>query len=282
MSQHVVTLNAAADITIVVGVETGVTRILTGPDGTRAVFNDPADRDFVGYIEVVSGFDSPEVRESADLLVEGDGGVHGNFYFGRRPWTIEGLVWPDPDQATVNARIDRIDRASRALRANSTLTWSASGGMDVQLTGRLQQPLRITDRRPKRFQVAMVAADPRIYSQIRHSQSVAANPGTLTLTNNGDAGTPPLITLRGDWVNPVITNQSTGESIALTITTVAGDVLVIDTLAKTVLLNATNRYSAVNFTTTNWWELAPGKNNIAVTPTSGTGSYEVAWRDAWT
>jgi len=282
MPQHVVVLSPSTDPGVAVGVEISVVYVLTGPDGTRAVFNNPDDRDFVGYITATpSGLDSAEVRESADVLVEGDGGIHGNFYLGRRPWTLEGIVWPEPDQAAVNARIDRLARASHALRGDATLAWTASGGVDVQVTGRRQQPFRVTDRRPKRFQVAMVSADPRIYSQIVHTESAASSPGAMTVTNRGTTGSPPIITLRGAFVNPSITNVTTGEAISLTLTMVAEDVLVIDTLSGTVLLNGENRYSAVNFVQTDWWQIGSGVNSIQIAPTAGGGSYELAWRDAW-
>src|SRR4051812_13009639 len=120
-----------------VGIEQGARYVLSAPDGARAVFNDRDDVDFVGFLTAPpSGFDLPEIRESSDLIVEGDGGVHGNFYLGRRPWTLEGMIDPIPDPArdvmpdsgeimtdgqVTDRRIHRLKRASRARRADATL-----------------------------------------------------------------------------------------------------------------------------------------------------------------
>jgi len=61
-------------------------------DGIRVVFNDPSDADYVGVLSNISGLDSPDVREAADDLIGDDGGVHGNFYYGRRPIVLEGMI----------------------------------------------------------------------------------------------------------------------------------------------------------------------------------------------
>lgn len=76
------------------GPQYGVKYVLTGMqgDGVRVVFNDPADADYVGVLTNISGLDSPDLRESADDLIGDDGGIHGNFYHGRRPIVLEGMI----------------------------------------------------------------------------------------------------------------------------------------------------------------------------------------------
>ena len=96
---------------------------LVGPDGSRAVFNDDLDPNYVGMITEVTGLDSPEVRESAQDIVEGDGGVHGNFYFSRRPITMTTRVFGHGSLTERATRIDRARRATIALRADATLKW---------------------------------------------------------------------------------------------------------------------------------------------------------------
>lgn len=287
---HLVVVQPNVQSDVPVGLEQGAVYTITGPDGARAVFNDPTDRDFIGFLSAPpSGLDAAEIRESSDLIVEGDGGIHGSFYFGRRPWTLEGLIDPTPRQAEdelrteaeiTNRRINRLQRATMAMRRDATLTWVPTGGSPVQVTAR-RQGLRISDRLPKRFLISMVSADPRIYGQIVKSQSIAASPGTMTLRNDGTAPSPPLITLRDGWPNPVIANQQTGEALHFGLTTAPGDVLVIDATARTVTLNGANRYSALDFPSSDWWDVQPGDNPIAATPTSGGGSMTADFRDAW-
>src|SRR5687767_14064650 len=96
--------------------QVGCKYTLTGPDGTIASFNDPNDANYVGVLSEVTGLDSPEVRESAEDLVQADGGWHGNFWFGRRPITLSGIVYGHADHLTRDTRLDRLRQASSALR----------------------------------------------------------------------------------------------------------------------------------------------------------------------
>ncbi len=96
---------------------------LVGPDGTRAVFNDTGDPNYVGMLSEVTGLDSAEVRESADDLVEADGGVHGYFYFGRRPITMTARIFGHASLLERQARIDLARRATLAMRSDASLLW---------------------------------------------------------------------------------------------------------------------------------------------------------------
>lgn len=489
------------DDTVAVGVEQGARYVLTGPDGTRAVFNDRTDTAFVGFLTAPpSGLDAAEVRESSDLLVEADGGIHGAFYLGRRPFALEGIIDPTPGaldyaevltplatnlvanpsaevnvagwvasstagattpaslaqiadgtfgegpfafritgtnaadttarnfiaataagtagipvlptttyslsvdvrlvagalaagyvswydaagailsagqintntrtgtgtdtltltgpspvgaayaqivvyaqvstaSATVdfrfdlvtftataapqrftgatspsgieqrtawtgtahaststlyavtrrtleagevaNRRINRLQRASRALRADSRLEWQPSTAPAVRVTGRRAQPLRVTGRLPKTFSLSMVADDPRIYGQAVKTAAGTISATAFNVVNAGNSATPATVTVRGALGSPLLITNG-GRTVRLNITLVANDVLVVDLAAGLVTLNGANRYDAVDFAQTAFWELDPGTNSVTVSAASGTATYEVAWRDAWT
>lgn len=147
------------------GVEYGAKYTLTGPDGTVAVFNDSTDPNYVGILSPESsGLDSPDVREDAQERTEDDGGIHGNFYYGRRPVVLQGTIIAT-SAVQRNERAEKLTRASNAMRSDATLKWKPAGATEeVQLTLRRQQPLRITKGFTKEFQVSLVAADARIYS----------------------------------------------------------------------------------------------------------------------
>lgn len=115
-------------------VEAGAIYTLTNPNGAVAVFNDDLDPSYVGMLTEVTGLDSPEVRESADELVEADGGTHGNFYFGRRPIVMNGKVFGHASVTERSIRLDRARRASMALRSDSTLSWIPSKGLTNYVT----------------------------------------------------------------------------------------------------------------------------------------------------
>lgn len=491
-----VPLGAASEVAV--GVEQGAKYELVAPDGTRAVLNDRSDPDFVGYLtSPPAGIDSPEVRESADLLVEADGGVHGAFYFGRRPVTLEGIIDPTPEEgrdfrevetpaatnlvtnpsfevdtagwsttggglasgatltrtastapgvaggfvgrvatdatsegariplgalaagaaylvrlrlrrdtggatltarlrleaapnteldvavgvapsatdlveyvATVtpatsgdhalyvradaatattfdvdavavyagadrgyfdgstpgpagfpmrsrwtgtahasssvlylverplltagevaNKRVNRLQRVTRAMDRDLRLRWTAANGPSVELALRRQQPLRIAQRLPKTFLVALVAAEPRI---LRQSTSLGAltvttsDTGSTNVRAEGNAPSPAVLTLRvpaGQTVaSPInLRNLATGQTVRLNLSLTAADVLVVDLRARTVTVNGGNRYDAVDFAATDWWDLQPGDNPLRAFAGAGSGAapVEVSYRDAW-
>lgn len=285
MTQFVV-VSPGPDNTVASGPQFGVKYTLTGADGIRAVFNDPTDADYVGWLTDISGFDSPEMRENADDLVGDDGGVHGDFYFGRRPVVLSGVVEPRPDNTSRNQRMTRLQRASNAMRRDSTLRWIPEGGIEQEISVRRQQPLRITGGYMKEFQMALVAADPRIYGAEIMESRVAPNIHTTYLNNRGTMRTPPDISVYGPATAIEIHNHFTGKFLVLNTgyTLTAGNRLDISIPKRTVLLNGvTNAYDKVNFASTQWFEIEPGSNQVAwhATGTDANSTMIVRWRDAW-
>lgn len=116
-------------------VETGAIYRLTDVNETVvAVFNDPTDPDYVGMLTDVTGLDSPDVRESAEELVQADGGTHGSFYLGRRPIVLTGKIFGHSSVRERALRMDRAKRASLALRGDSVLSWKPSTPTDNYVT----------------------------------------------------------------------------------------------------------------------------------------------------
>lgn len=288
------------------GPQWGVPYTLTGPDGAIAVFNDDTSPYFVGVLSPESsGLDSADVRENAADQVEADGGIHGNFYYGRRPIILQGTILANSSTQR-NERIARLKRASNAMRDDSVLTFTPDGGLESFLKLRRQQPLRITKGWVKEFQLPMVAADPRIYGTtlttvsaeaggapnagrtyakaFDFSYGAALSVGQIFITNNGDAESPPIIKVYGPGVNPSLYNATTNETVSLIYSLAAGEYLEIDLNARTVLLNGvTNRYSAVDFASTHWWMLQPDQNDIRLGYFSfeAGAKFEISYRDAW-
>jgi virginiamycin B lyase len=159
------------------GVEYGTRYELIGPSGDVAVFNDSTSGNFVGMLSPESsGLDSPEVRESAQDATEADGGVHGDFYYGRRPVVLQGTILAT-SATDRNTKVERLLRASDAMRGDATLKWKPVGATEeVELKLRRQQPVRITKGFVKDFFVPLVAADAYI-------KGVTTNKSTLTIVN---------------------------------------------------------------------------------------------------
>lgn len=295
-----------------IGVEHGLTYVITGPDGTRAVLNDPTDPDFVGYITPrdgggITGLEGAGVREVSDLLPEADGGVHGAFLQDRLSFTIGGSVLPD---ATVGGswvqRQAKLLLATKALTADATLAWTPSEAPPVQVSFRSAQPTRVTGARPKKFLVAGVCERSVVVSQALNVaalspsgavgggfSSPATSPlgssatavGALVVTNAGTGKAWPELTIIGPCANPSIIHQASGLGIFLNYTLTAGESLVIDTdpRKRTVKLGGTaNRYSAVDSRTV-FWPLLSGANTLQLgfSSYSAPASLEVRWRDTW-
>lgn len=102
------------------------------------------------------------------------------------------------------------------------------------------------------------------------------------VTNDGNMPARPIITFFGPLTDPTVTNETTGETFALDITLSAGQVLVCDFDARTVLLGGnTSRYYAVANDAV-WWSLLPGLNTIRLTDAAtGTGRASISWYDTW-
>lgn len=197
------------------GVEYGAKYTLTGPDGTIVVFNDSTDPNFVGSLSPESsGLDSPDVREDAQDRTEDDGGIHGNFYYGRRPVVLQGTI--SATSATQrNERVEKLMRATNALRGDATLKWKPAGATEeVELKLRRQQPLRITKGFVKDFQAAMVSAAAGI-------KGVTEQKKTIEVANTGikAAGAGANTTGVGTkaWTNPVniLTSNDVRASVEL-------------------------------------------------------------------
>lgn len=291
-----------------VGTTIGAVYELLSPSGERAVLNDPADPDFVGYLtgdDAVTGLERASVRESADVLPEADGGVHGAFRYGRLEFTLKGML--DGDTPPFHDSQDKLLAATDAMLANGRLRWTANG-VPLQLMFRQQQPTRITGRIPKTFVIAGVADRNTITSELEKADdalaaatvgggfssplvsplvSAPSTDGAVDVENEGRARSWPILEVYGPCTNPVLTNLTDGgKAIRLIYTLAADERLVIDTdpRRRSIKLNdQANRYGALDFARSEWWALLPGVNAIRVAfNTYGAGAkLRVRWRDTW-
>lgn len=270
--------------------EIGGVYTLTNPNGAVAVFNDPTSPNYVGMLTEVTGLDSPEIRESADDLVQADGGSHGAFYFGRRPITMTGTVYGHNSIAERNERMDRARRASMAMRDDSTLSWKPSignqGGFWIEMfvPVRRQQPFRESGGWNKQFQLALVSEYAYMFSVTQNS--VTANPATVE--NQGSWPASPLLQVSGATSTNFRVTATNGSYASLVRTiggfqVQSGETVEFDTLNHTAyfIAGARNGQSAnqyIDFPNTIWPTLPTGTNTVTL---SGTGSLTVLWRDTW-
>jgi hypothetical protein len=106
--------------------------------------------------------------------------------------------------------------------------------------------------------------------------------GSLAASNNGTIETPWVATFTGPLVAPAIEHSGQARTLSLSgASLAAGETLVIDSAARTVLLNGTaSRYSWLA-ASSQWFTLEPGANALRFTAASGSGTCQIAYRDAW-
>jgi hypothetical protein len=272
------------------GYENSATYELTGPDGTRAVFNDPNDADFVGYASEISGLDSPELREYASDITQGDGGVHFDFFHGRRPVVITAEVLA-ASVAERNEKLNKIRLASMALREDSVLRWTPTGHEKVRLSVRRQQPVRVSGGWAKQVQIPLVAERPHIESDTLYSSSTStwvANIAAFSITHDGDAESGGYLKVRtdsGPSQSHQVNNITTGESLITTIPAHATTRRAFYMhLGRIYHQNAeTDNYDAYFDASSEFWTLQPGVNSIQLYVPTATGATvaTIEWRNAW-
>jgi hypothetical protein len=276
---------------------------ITSPQGYDVTFNQ------VGspfYLEEITGFDSPNVRQSVEDIPEYDGAVFGNFYYGSRPVTFRGRI-VSSSATSRNLAVVQLQRALHALRDDATI-WAYPTGLPPMRAKARIQNLRVTGGFVKEFQIGMICADPRLYSQDLHSLSTTASTGSVVgapwpiawpavwgggtgatafvnANNVGNIGSPPIMRVSGPITDPVVVNATTGESIYLdNLTLGVGDYVDLEVDSRTAIASTVgNVYSRVRFPATTWWLLEPGNNTVELRgSSSGSGAQlTVYWRDAW-
>lgn len=264
---------------------------LTSPDGGVAVFNDVTDPNYVGVLSEVTGLDSADVRESAEDLTQADGGSHGYFYYGRRPITMTGTVYGHATVAARTAKLDRLHRASHAMRGDAVLkwkpaTWQTESYIEMFTWVRRQQPLRYSGGWVKQFQLSLVSEYAFLYSMSLRT-ATAASGTAVTVENQGSGPASPIFRITNASANPTITNSTPEPDQVLRttgLTLATGETIEIDTLTHTAKFTAgarsgqsANRY--IDFGGTPYWPtLQSGNNSILL---AGGGSLTVEWRDTW-
>lgn len=269
----------------------GCKYVLTGASGSRAVFNDPTDADYVGVVTDLVGLDGAEVRESADDLVEADGGSHGNFYYGRRPIVISVKVYGHNSEFERETKIDKARRAFKeCLRGDGTLWWQNNpiASYPAMTTWvRSQQKFVETGNWVKDLQLPLVSQYAPVFSASQNSSALGAGP--FSLENKGDYPAFPIIEITGASTNPQVTVtvgggtnrvfKTTGLTLAI------GEKVQFDMLNHTGIFTAgarngqvANRY--IDFTGTTLWPYIDGATTRSLS-LSGGGTFQVFWRDAW-
>lgn len=281
--------------------------VLTTPLGTYT-FDRNADpslpRAYVTSVSDDVALDREVVRyPSQDLSHVGDG------YDSARILTLVGVLEAATPELYMPERQVIRGRANSLRRADGLLQWTPFGMDPVQMVVRRHESPEISAR-PEvgGMIVSLIAGDPRVYSQELVTTEVEAptsvggftSPFTSPIveamssdeagvTNDGDTDTFPIVRIYGPIRGPRIVNTTTGLQVSLPALQIAsGDYLQIDMSSPvSVLLNGSvlaDRYSYVDTSSSDFWALAAGSNNVALYGTEYDAAItraEVDHRHAW-
>jgi hypothetical protein len=109
---------------------------------------------------------------------------------------------------------------------------------------------------------------------------VTVPPDGTYVINNGNRPAPAILTITGPVTNPRVINDTYSKVLSFLIDLSALDVLTVDLVNRTVILNGTaNRRGTM--TTFDWFLFNPGSTFIRFGGDSGSGSLTVSYRNAW-
>lgn len=237
----------------------------------------------------ISGFQigSPAPRAVTDLRPSEHGATDDTRYYGPRTIEVSGRILA-ADAASLWPLADAL-KGALVLGSWHVLKFRREG-LDyderclVRVDSPVDMPLVMGSPRFLQWGVSLFAADPRLYSDTESAGAydpttlgtgglgfplgfpldfdVADGSAQLSVVNEGTIGTPPVYVITGPVLNPIIDNDTTGESIHTQDCDLAsGDTLAIDVAARSVTLaGTTSRPDLIDVSLTDWGYLAPGTN----------------------
>ncbi len=253
----------------------------------------------------VEGFGLPDLR-TADAARSGAHGSYVGADWSQGRSIIMQLEAFGATSTALEALLAPLFAAAVPSSTESPLAFKLPGQVDRFVNARCRRRSPVIDNAYAlgfaRFAIEFYASDPRIYATTLTSLSAtlptvsgglafpAAAPfvfgssgsgGAIAATNSGTFETPWTATFNGPLVAPTLSHTGQGKTLAFTGTLAAGETLVLDSAAKTVLLNGTaSRYSWLT-AASQWFTIEPGSNPLAFAGASGTGSCTVTFRSAW-
>lgn len=283
-------------------------------DGMQATLGSLAlgtvDADGVAwYLQTLEGWDSPDSRSEFTDREADHGSWASPVYLSSRPITLGGTIVA-PSRDLLEDAMEQVRVAAGLADTVLTVAETVPKQATVRRSGK---PLMqyITDTKAT-YSVLVTAADPRRYSTTLSTATTALPSttgglvlpatfpvtfsattvaGSITAANSGSIETRPILTITGPVTAPSIAAlypDGTVRQLIYALDLAAGDVLTIDTDARTVLLNGT--VSRRRFLTVSGpWPVIPAANNGPSVVTyqfqspayNATATLTATWRSAW-
>lgn len=241
--------------------------------GTLPTFNDGIpDADGVTWLlEDLRGWDSPDLREDVSDRPFAHGQRRGTSFYGGRPLSLVGTLLGTGDIADLRSAVSRLTVATDLTDADALLTVLESPSKQCAVRRSGRPGLEWVSERLVRFDVGLLAVDPRKYATASTTVAVASG-ATVAGTVGGAFDTPTVITLTPGGGGMTLTETVSGQ----TMTVSTGAAVVVDTAKGTVKVAgalAFARLTAGGFITLR------GGDAYSFTATGGSASvvYTAAW-----
>lgn len=263
------------------------------------------------HVQEIEGLDMPEVRTSNSERALDHGMRMGRNLFGERMVTISFGLRGD-DALTLEEAAQACSEMYSKQDQEYPLVFDGGAKVIYCRAHRFNLPRTFTDSVAQRFGFAtmqFVATDPRIYSAEPASDvvglptassgatwpiswalswgGIVGTGGTIQVFNNGTFETPWVgqLDAGGSFVTgPRIENVTTGQTLDFTsLVLQPGQFLALDAHERTAYLNGeASRYGTLS-STSRWFYLQPGLNEIrsAARSADAGSAFTITWRDAW-
>lgn len=265
-------------------------------DGTRWFLND-----------LDGWYTLPEVElPDSSRGFSDDGSYELDGRYAPRIITLTGTFIPSSKANTKVSRA-RLTAALNAVRGGTLLTVNEGPNKSARVW--LSSKPNITTEASSgltKFQVTLRAPDPRKYYTTGSTLTIPNSSGTLpasgiepyltppitipaptiaggtTVPNIGDYNTYPVFTITGPANVITLYNTTSNTYIRIVYSFAAGNTLVIDTKARTILQNGTINRRAYMTNESTWFNIDPGNTTkIVFVDNSGSATCSVSYNAAW-
>lgn len=243
---------------------------------------------------------TPEVRANDKNRVANHGDLMGQDYHGGRRITLTVTLdstGGTTTEAAIAAFLLRFQISTRDGFKEYPYVFQRPGKVKMRVWARPRRAGFVSNydvaRGLSKGAAELYCTDPRVYADALSTGTItiasAANSQSGSVNHGGlfADGVEPTLQIDGPFTDPIITNVTDGsKAVRLSCTVAAGQHVLIDTKAKTVLhWNGSvyvSRYEWIR-SDSRWFVLVPGTNSLTYNRTgAGTASLlTISWRNAW-
>lgn len=238
-------------------------------------------------LQVIDGLDSSPVRVSVANREGMHGGLVTSEFEEPRTVTLEGILYASP--TALDTELDKLKKNFAPTFHNVGLYFKTDDGLVRHVMGK-SQGLRYRKERDRsigivKFQVQIVCEDPRIYQGTAYSLVTCPALNITAFTLSGNRESPPLFTMKADSAITagnakfVLTTPAGFHTYTYTGAMASGDVIELDTEARTAILNGVTNVRSSILLDPSWAYLYAGSNDVQ--PLVSGLTVDVKYKSAW-